>query len=850
MADIAQLGFAADTSDLSDAKAKLEAIVPAAAKAEKASDGLSKAMERANAAAYGNAAAFNASSKAAQAAAGATTIETRAVEGSSAAISKKVSWLRRLVEGLRGVKPAADAAAAGVVRVNQAANDNAGAMKANVGNIAAQFQDIGVTAAAGMSPMMIALQQGTQLASVFAASGGSAFKTLGGAILSVLSPTSLLTIGLVALAVAGLQMVDWAKLAKDAINGLADSLVELAPIAAIAGATLLVAFAPSILATIAQMTVAIGTTLVRAIVGATQALIGFALANPFGLAVIAIGALTAAAWAFDEDINRIFGFNVLATIKKAANYIIGSFVGAFHDIQFVWNNFPTIIGAAATGATNAVIRSINWLIEKGTAGINSLIDGANVALGLLGISPIGHLNAPKLAEFANNAATALQGAVTARNKQLEKDLSADYIGMIGGAIDKGAKWARGKLKAFAATIGQETTKPKKDKADKASTGKTDEEKFEDILNKAQQRIAAMKAELAGLDLSAEAAARLKYETELLNQAMQAGIQLTPQQTAKLKELAGEMARLEIATKDAKTFKDIMKSSQERISSLEQEKAMIGMTADETLRYKNETIWLNEQLAKFVNATPEQVEALRQQAEAMSGIEIATRRAKDTLDFAKSATRGFIDDLRSGLAEGKSLWEAFGTAVVNVLNKIIDKLLDSALDQLFSPGGGGGGILGALAGLFGGGGGGGGAYGVSGSEGIYAKGGAFGNRAQLFASGGAFSNSIVSGATPFAYGQGGSKTGIMGEAGPEAVMPLTRGPDGSLGVQMYGQGSGNAGGMQQVLVRVEAVEGDMFKPRVEAIAESKAITVTEAGLTQFNNHLPERFQQIANDERAR
>ena len=33
------------------------------------------------------------------------------------------------------------------------------------------------------------------------------------------------------------------------------------------------------------------------------------------------------------------------------------------------------------------------------------------------------------------------------------------------------------------------------------------------------------------------------------------------------------------------------------------------------------------------------------------------------------------------------------------------------------------------------------------------------------------------------------SGLMGEAGPEAIMPLTRGPDGKLGVRSQGSGSG-------------------------------------------------------------
>jgi lambda family phage tail tape measure protein len=36
-------------------------------------------------------------------------------------------------------------------------------------------------------------------------------------------------------------------------------------------------------------------------------------------------------------------------------------------------------------------------------------------------------------------------------------------------------------------------------------------------------------------------------------------------------------------------------------------------------------------------------------------------------------------------------------------------------------------------------------------------------------------------SPTYFGMGGGQTGLMGEAGPEAIMPLKRGPDGKLGV---------------------------------------------------------------------
>jgi len=57
----------------------------------------------------------------------------------------------------------------------------------------------------------------------------------------------------------------------------------------------------------------------------------------------------------------------------------------------------------------------------------------------------------------------------------------------------------------------------------------------------------------------------------------------------------------------------------------------------------------------------------------------------------------------------------------------------------------------------------------------------GTGVKMFANGG-----IVNGATPFSYGRG--RRGVMGEAGPEAILPLTRDASGSLGVNTNGMGS--------------------------------------------------------------
>ena len=77
-------------------------------------------------------------------------------------------------------------------------------------------------------------------------------------------------------------------------------------------------------------------------------------------------------------------------------------------------------------------------------------------------------------------------------------------------------------------------------------------------------------------------------------------------------------------------------------------------------------------------------------------------------------------------------------------------------------------------------------------GIAAKGAYFSNGVAAFANGG-----IVGSPTMFRFANGGTtQTGLMGEAGPEAIMPLSRGAGGKLGVNASGlrEAMGGAPGM--------------------------------------------------------
>ncbi|RWA28025.1 phage tail tape measure protein [Pseudomonas veronii] len=94
-----------------------------------------------------------------------------------------------------------------------------------------------------------------------------------------------------------------------------------------------------------------------------------------------------------------------------------------------------------------------------------------------------------------------------------------------------------------------------------------------------------------------------------------------------------------------------------------------------------------------------------------------------------------------------------------------------------------------------------AGGYSGSYFPQAMGGAWSGGVQMFADGGAFTNSIVN--KPTAFGMANGKTGVMGEAGEEAIMPLTRTSSGKLGVMAMG---GGGAGATQINVEVH-IDGD-------------------------------------------
>ena len=173
-----------------------------------------------------------------------------------------------------------------------------------------------------------------------------------------------------------------------------------------------------------------------------------------------------------------------------------------------------------------------------------------------------------------------------------------------------------------------------------------------------------------------------------------------------------------------------------------------------------------------------------------------------------ATRGveavqqFGDAFADFVATGKTSFAELTQSILQDLARIFAR---AALFQALSfiPG------VGNFLGLSGGGGG--GNFEFTGGS-IYAKGGVFAkNKIVPFAYGGIVKKPML---FPMANG-----AGLMGEAGPEAIMPLRRGRDGRLGVEA-------SGGIGNVVVNVDAsgssVQGD--QPNAKALGSAIGIAV--------------------------
>lgn len=151
---------------------------------------------------------------------------------------------------------------------------------------------------------------------------------------------------------------------------------------------------------------------------------------------------------------------------------------------------------------------------------------------------------------------------------------------------------------------------------------------------------------------------------------------------------------------------------------------------------------------------------------------ATDYASQAADAVVSTMDGLVSNISDALAGNVVDWRNWGSSILQEVSKILmNAAIVNGLKSLSKSMSGAGGWLGTVGDW------------LSGAV-ANAKGGVY-TSANLSA----YSNTIVDTPTYFAFAKG---AGLMGEAGPEAIMPLTRAADGSLGVRSIGNVNGGGG----------------------------------------------------------
>jgi hypothetical protein len=867
MADIAQIGFAADTSALKEAKSSLDALVPAADKVDKSVEKVGDALDKSGKAAATAAKNIDKVKSSAEKAAAGVTAGSAAVNRAAAA-NDRMAATATVAAGANDNLAASNAAVTGSATTSTAAQFRLAAANEAVATSAAQAGAAAGAARIGMGTLAVGALAGVVALGVLVATLAAAVfgaVVFAGAFINLRTEVGKTTEGL------NLTEKQLDRLAKKGIDTGVTLQDALAGFGYAVGQSLKDAFegplkgvaewAKKAWDDILSFSTDALDAMVKATVGSVAAIIAVwgdipgAVKDLFYQAVNGVidgyNSIVQAGWEFFYDFLKMIAgipgalmdaFNGGVTAAgNALDTLIGFVVDTYNAVVNTWRDWPRMLGDLFMRAVTAAFNNIVWLYDKSIAIIKGLWEAGKAIV----TGNIGQVTNP----FAGQAAAAADKAGAAYDRagaavdRFKKKFGADFRkGTLGARSDRVTKAAGGEGSAAKTPKGP----------------KSDAEKFEDITKGAQADIATQIARAQATTLSAEAAATLEEKTKLLNAAQSKGITLTDAMKTKIDELAGAYGKAKVAADNAIALRDILKGADgdiaalksqaeliglvgrqltyqtemqkllnaakakgltidaamrgqfedkanqiadqtqankhdvfmdgvskgadERRIALEQERAAIGLSADETRRLAIENDLLAQARQKNIDLTPADIAAIGQIASEQAATEASIRKTREAIDFAKDTARGFFKDITDGLRNGQSLWSSFADAAVKALNKITDRLIDKAInagiDALFSAISGG---SFANGGVF--------DSGSSGRTGGYGTGDTGHGTMSLYAKGGTFTNKIVDKPTMFASG---GALGLMGEAGPEAIMPLKRGPDGSLGVQMHGPGDGNGG----------------------------------------------------------
>lgn len=323
-----------------------------------------------------------------------------------------------------------------------------------------------------------------------------------------------------------------------AIDYMVDNTEKIAAVMQLAGAAILVAFGPQILASV----VTLSTTIATSLVGAVAALNAAILANPIVALTAAFVAAVSAVYYFRDEIQSAIGVDVWGIIKGTGNLIINSFRAAFEDIKFLWNTFPDIIEAVFVGVVNKVISGMNSVNQTMLEGINWLREK-------VGLDPLDTQGA-NLTLQPNPAADRLGEAVNDRNRRISDIMRSDPLGGLGQVLSAPSAPGTPPLPANV------DLPPGLGGGQSADALK----KYDEMIQKGRQFIQTQQLEAQTIGMAEQAARALRLEQEMLNRAANDNIALTEAQKNGIRTLAQEMSQAEQTTKDLKDAFEFGKST--------------------------------------------------------------------------------------------------------------------------------------------------------------------------------------------------------------------------------------------------------------------------------------------------
>ncbi|QFS82037.1 hypothetical protein FIU97_04535 [Roseivivax sp. THAF40] len=191
----------------------------------------------------------------------------------------------------------------------------------------------------------------------------------------------------------------------------------------------------------------------------------------------------------------------------------------------------------------------------------------------------------------------------------------------------------------------------------------------------------------------------------------------------------------------------------------------------------------------------------------AGFNAEMQRIHETFAQTGGGVRRLQSALSSGLSSAIDGVVLDGISLTSALNEVAQAMINTAYKAAVDP------VADHLGGLIST-----GVNSVFGQYSPFAKGASFAQgRVMPFANGG-----VVSGPTTFPMRGG---TGLMGEAGPEAIMPLARGPDGKLGVRA---GSGGGTGAVHVTMNITTPDVQGFQRSQSQIAAQMSRALSRGG----------------------